>query len=110
MLDSDMDNDGILDFNEFKVMIMTIVKGSFPHYVKGSDQGSPAEVERQRHGGGGKVVEGEIKLFYFLGNGKKTRVYRFGHLPLQIYNIGEGEKGKRIKEVKWHTLKKQRKF
>ena len=58
-----MDNDGILDFNEFKVMTMTIVKGSFLHYVKGSDQGSPAEVERQRHGGGGKVVEGEIKTF-----------------------------------------------
>ena len=39
MLDSDMDNDGILDFNEFKVMINSMV-GLLSNNIESNDVGS----------------------------------------------------------------------
>ena len=39
MLDSDMDNDGILDFNEFKVMINSMV-GLLSNNIESNDVGA----------------------------------------------------------------------
>ena len=39
MLDSDMDNDGILDFNEFKVMINSMV-GLLSNNIESNDVGT----------------------------------------------------------------------